>query len=315
MAYKYVMQADNVYCIDTKMFGFDHYGSCYLVKGKELALVDTGHPSQREIVRAAIKSYGFSVSDISYIFVTHCEHGDHSGNVTPLLAEAYRAKVYVNKIGAQALLIKEDRKKLESLLPPRLLARFGERQPVPEERIVLVNDGDIFDLGNGTRLRIIFAPGHQPSGIAILEEKNMGLFIDDLVGNYFSDADCSIILTPYGTDLQQNMESLKKLMLIPAKKLFLGHFGISDEPQYVMKRVLESMDKLIAIGAECVAEGKPEEIESRITASKMPEIEKLRESRGDVIYKYAVEELLPHQSAAFAKYYIKNYANNQSTKT
>ena len=89
MDYKYSMRADNIYAIDTKMFGFDRYSSAFLVEGKELALVDTGLPNQLESVREGIKSHGFSISDIAYIFVTHCEHPDHSGNAGTLLRESF----------------------------------------------------------------------------------------------------------------------------------------------------------------------------------------------------------------------------------
>jgi hypothetical protein len=58
-----------------------------------------------------------------------------------------------------------------------MAARFVEMVPVPPSRIEHLSDGDTFDLGNGERLKIIFSPGHQPSGIVILEEKNKGLFI------------------------------------------------------------------------------------------------------------------------------------------
>ena len=92
---------DNIYVIDTKMYGYDRYMSAYLVKGKEIALIDTGHPRQIESVRAAIKVHGFSISDISYIFVTHCEHLDHGGNVAPILRESPKASVYINPIGLE----------------------------------------------------------------------------------------------------------------------------------------------------------------------------------------------------------------------
>ena len=91
---------NNVYVIDTKMFGFDHYNAAYLVEGKEIALIDTGLPNQTETVRAAIKAHGFSISDISYIFITHCEHWDHRGNVAPLLRESRpEANVYIHPEG------------------------------------------------------------------------------------------------------------------------------------------------------------------------------------------------------------------------
>ena len=42
--------------------------------------------------------------------------------------------------------------------------RFAEMEPVPRERINAFNDGDVFDLGDGVRLRGVFTPGHQPGG-------------------------------------------------------------------------------------------------------------------------------------------------------
>ena len=301
---KYTERADNVYVIDTKMFGFEQYNSAYIVAGKEIALVDTGLPNQLEAVRAGIKAHGFSVSDISRIFITH-EHSDHCGNVAPLLRESPRAKVYIHPVGAERLTDPSTANaRLKALLLPQMLARFGEMEPVPASRIAYFNDGDVFDLGDGEKLRIIFAPGHQPGGVVILEEKNMGLFIDDLVGNYFTDADVSLILNPYGSDVKLSMASLRKLRDMPVTRLFLGHFGISDRPKEVIQRALGGMQQLLDIGAQCVAEGRPEDIEPRVTASKMPEAEKLRAIRGETLYQYTVEELIPHQSTAFAKYYL-----------
>ena len=65
-----IVKLDNIYVIDTKMFGFDHYCAAYLVEGKEIALIYTGLPSQHKTLRAGIKRYGFSIGDIDYIFVT-----------------------------------------------------------------------------------------------------------------------------------------------------------------------------------------------------------------------------------------------------
>jgi len=97
MEYKFEMQADNVYVIDTKMFGFDNYSSTFLVKGEELALIDTGLPNQLDAVRKGIMSHGFSISDISKIFISHA-HEDHSGNTGPLLRESTKANVYINPL-------------------------------------------------------------------------------------------------------------------------------------------------------------------------------------------------------------------------
>ena len=303
---KYAERADNVYVIDTKMFGFDNYNAAYLVKGKELALIDTGLPNQYETLRNSIKKHGFSVGDIAYIFVTHCEHPDHSGNVGNLVKDNPKVKVYINPVGAISLTdpsIEENKRKAELL--PQMAARFGTMTPVPPERITYLHDGDVFDLGNGEKLRIIFAPGHQPSGLVILAEKNKGLFINDLVGNFFPDADnFTLILTPYNSDVQKCMESLKMLMKLPVTRLFLGHFGINKKPKEVIQRALKGMQQLMDIGAQCVREGKPEEIAPRVLAHKAVETEKLKKARGNILYEYTRNELNTHHAKAFAKYYL-----------
>jgi len=154
MAYEYAKRADNVYMIDTRMFGFDRFQSSYIVAGKEVALIDTGVPTSLETVRAAIKEHGFAIEDISYIFVTHCEHPDHSGNVGMLLKENPQAKVYIHPIGAEYLTAPSiEAAKRKANLSVQMAARFGEMVPVPPPRIEHLSDGDTFDLGNGERLR------------------------------------------------------------------------------------------------------------------------------------------------------------------
>ncbi len=300
----FLERLNNVYVIDTKMWGFDHYSSSFLVKGKELALIDTGEPSQLEAVRASIRGHGFAISEISYIFVTHCEHLDHAGNVAPLLRESPRASVYINQKGLDYL-TDPDSIPWEEKFSPELLEKRKVRgviEPVPPSRIKYLNDGDVFDLGNDERLRIIYTPGHQPSGIVIYEEKHRGLFINDLIGNCFADANVHYTLNPFDSDNIQAIESLKKLMDLPAAYLYLGHYGISDKPKQVMSRAIDNMQRLLDIGTKYVREGRPERIADKVYEMILPELEKLRKVRGEALYKYATQEHVPFQAKLFAKY-------------
>ncbi len=298
-------QADNIYLIDTKMFGFERFNAAYLVKGKELALIDTGPASSTEVVRAGIKAHGFAIEDISYIFITH-EHGDHSGNAGKLLKENSKAKVYASPIDSEHLIDPARKRRwLKDTMKPEMAARFGEMHPVPASRLALLKDGDVFDLGDSEKLRIIFTPGHQPSGIVIYSEKSKGLFINDLVGLNFADAGAAWIFTPPKSDVKQAMESMKKIMDMPVSRLYLGHFGIWDNPKEVMQNAMKRMQRLMDIGAQCVKEGKPEEIEPRVLALMKPEAEKIKASRGgEGIYKYVSGELIPHLGGNFARYYL-----------
>jgi len=293
---------NNVYVIDTKMFGFDNYMSAYIVAGKEIALIDTGLPTQIDAVRAGIKAHGFSVSDISYILITH-SHPDHSGNVAPLLRESPKAKVYVHPLGVEQLVDPSVELAIrKKALPPRMHAKIGELEPVPLDRIQQLNDGDVFDLGNGERLRVTFAPGHQPDGVVLFEEKNKGLFINDLVGNYLPDADAHYALNPPNSDHKQAIQSIQKVIDLPVDYLYLGHYGICGNPKQVMTRAIDKMQQLLDIGIKYMREGKPDKIAPEVYKIIMPELEKLRVFRGEELYQYAAKDHIASQAKLFAQY-------------
>jgi glyoxylase-like metal-dependent hydrolase (beta-lactamase superfamily II) len=298
------MRVRNIDLIDTKMFGFDLYHSAYMVVGREVALIDTGAPTSWEAVRDAIWAQGFALQDIAHVFITHAEHPDHSGNVGALLKENDRAVVYVNPIGAEYLtdpaIESENRRRS---LAPSMAARFGEMEPVSPSRLRLLGDGDVVDLGDGVRLRVIFTPGHQPSGLVLFEEKHSGLFIDDLCGAYFADADAAWIFTPYRSDMRQAMASLKKIESLPAERLYLGHYGISERPQELLARALAKMQTLLDIGAQCMREERPEEIQRRVMATLIPEVEKICKVRDKTLCAYLRDELVPSLARGFAAYY------------
>ncbi len=301
-------QPGNIYTIDTKMFSFDRYMSAFIVKGKEVALVDTGQPSRLDIVREAIKAYGFNVADITSIFITH-SHPDHSGNVGGLLREAPRAVAYIHPLGVAQLIdpsLEADMRK--KVLPAYMHPQIGEMVPVAPERIRTVKDGDVFDLGDGERLRVIYAPGHQPDGIVLYEEKNRGLFINDLVGNCFLDADSHYILNPPGSDHRDSLKSLQKMKRLALDYLYLGHFGISDEPARIIQRSIEKTRQLLDLGRRYMKAGQPEKIAPEVYAILLEDLEKLRAARGEEVYRYATGAHISRQAEQFAEFCRQNLA-------
>jgi hypothetical protein len=138
----------------------------------------------------------------------------------------------------------------------------------------------------------------------ILEEKK-GLFINDLLGAYFADAEASFIFTPYRSDVKLAIESLKRVMDIPLSKLYLGHFCICSKPKEVIRNALEKMQQLLDIGTDCKDWRDPEEIAQKAMAIRMMEAEKLRVTRGEKLYQYLSQELIPSMSRAFASYYLE----------
>jgi glyoxylase-like metal-dependent hydrolase (beta-lactamase superfamily II) len=249
-----------------------------------------------------MKVHGVFPRDISHIFITH-SHPDHIGNVNPILRSNPKAKVYIHPLGAINLIDPSiEVAKRKSFIPPAMMARLGEMEPVPQSRIECLKDGDIFDLGDGEELRIIFAPGHQPDGIAIFERKNRGLFISDLVGNYFPDEGSHYPLNPPGSDHQQGIQSLQKLLDLQVSYLFLGHYGISDEPEKVIVQAIKDIQQLLDIGTRSMQQGNPGLIADEMYQMILPELEKLRKTRGEAVFQYAAQEHIPSQAQLFIKY-------------
>ena len=308
---EFATRADNVYMIDTHMMGFEHYQSSYIVKGKEIVMIDAGMPPALEIVRARIKAHGFSIQDISKIFVSHCEHPDHAGNAGAFVKENPEIKVFINPIGLEYMTNPEiEAEARRKVMLPQMAARFGTQLPVPTSNIEMLKDGDVFDIGDGEELEIMFTPAHQPSGFVVFEKKNKGLFINDLVGNYFPDCDFNLILTPPRSDILRAKEDLSKFQKMDIKKLYLGHFGIADDPAVVYKSALAGIQIQLDIAAWCIRDGRPEDIENRSLGSKYPEVEKLKK-RGEDLFEYTKTELITHHSHYFAEYYMKNIADKK----
>jgi len=304
-----IERLDNIYTIDTNMWNFDRYMSAFLVAGKEIALIDTGEPNKLEPVLTGIKKTGYSVSDISYIFCGHCEHADHAGNVAPILRLAPRAGVYINPVGFQSLLDpnKEIARK-RALDNPEVAAMRTDMEPVPASRIQKMKDGDTLDLGNGEKLTVYFTPGHQPSGITLYEHKHRGLFINDLVGNCFPDADAHYPISPLCSDFQNSIESLERLLSLQVDYLYLGHYGITDQPYPIMKKAIAMMQGLLDMGKAYVHAGKSGQIAARMLEMLDPEIKKLGTARGEKLYKYATGNHQRTQSQFFTQYCINKFS-------
>ena len=300
---------DNVYVIDTHMFGYPEYMSAYLIEGKELAMVDTGLPNQWDSILKGIEEHGFSPKDISRILLTHCEHPDHSGNVASILELSSKAKVYINPTGLQNLLdpsIQERARK--ATLPEKMVKRFGTTKPVPRDRIELIADQDVIDIGNEVRLKVFFTTAHQPSGYIILDEKNEGLFINDLAGNYFQDCDYCLNLHPPDSDFFVEYEMLKRIAEWPLKRLYLSHFGIVENAKEHLTRTLKRMEKMIDIAKKCIAENRPDDITRMIHQRNENEAKKLLRTRGEDLYQYAASEHIPPQAKSFTKQILKRFS-------
>ncbi len=138
---------DNVYFVGT----FDWSSSSHLIDtGEGLILIDSGFPYAMEKVLSNIVDFGFKLSDIKYLLISH-GHYDHMGSSLEL-REKYKTKLCLGV---------EDRLYANGTLDLTWAKELGFEYDMPFEPDVLLNDGDEITLGN-TTVKCYHTPGHTP---------------------------------------------------------------------------------------------------------------------------------------------------------
>lgn len=220
--------ADGFQVIDTKMHGFDGVTASFLVTGEQVALLETGPKNRAETVIAALDEAG--VESLDWIVVTHI-HLDHAGAAGTLAARYPDATVAVHEVGAPHLV---DPAKLWSsasrIYGDEMERLWGGIDPIPENRIRVLNDGDKVDLG-GRTLQAVETPGHAYHHHAYLDDSTGTVFTGDAVGVRLPDVRAIRPATPPPEfHLEKTIASIRKIESLNPTQLCPTHFGPVDAP-------------------------------------------------------------------------------------
>jgi flavorubredoxin len=140
------------------------YNAYLLSGGEKVAVVETVKAPFYEDYIANIRSL-VDPKDISYVIVNHTEP-DHSGSLGRLLEDAPNARVVCDR---------QCKNFVKNIL---------NRDVDP----LLVQDGDVLDLGNGVELSFVHAPFlHWPDTMFTFLKKEGMLFPCDFLGAHYSD--------------------------------------------------------------------------------------------------------------------------------
>lgn len=241
----------DLYYVDVGMYGTPEYGLAYILDAERPALVDTGTGYNHETVLEAVERVGISLEDVEVIAPTHV-HLDHAGGAS-LLAEACpNADVCIYEAGAQFLVdptrIWEGTK---AVMGDRI-RYYVEPAPIPEERVVPLEDGGTVDLGDHA-LEVHHAPGHAFHQAVFYDPANDGVFTADAAGINFPSIDGVLHTTPPpGFDLEGCLADVEMLRELDPAALYYGHFGDRETGTLLEEyaEVLESWVERVATKRE-----------------------------------------------------------------
>ncbi len=231
--------------IDTHMHGLPGITGTFLVTDEQTALVETGPKSTVEHVLAGLRRA--AIETLDWIIVTHI-HLDHAGAAGTLARYFPEARVAVHEVGVRHLV---DPSKLWSsasrIYGDAMERMWGGIDPLPEERIVALADGDKIELGS-TTLQAVDTPGHAGHHHAYLDVSSGVAFVGDALGVRLPDVGVMRPATPPPEfDLELAVASIGRLKELDPTEVYLTHYGSPAagtnpaSPQVVCNEAIEAL--------------------------------------------------------------------------
>jgi len=196
--------------------------NAYLVRGSEkTALIDTVEPEFAHVLLGQLES----VETLDYIIANHAEQ-DHSGTIPQVLAKFPGAKVVTN---------------------PKCRGMLIDLLEIPEEKFIIVADGETLSLGDKT-LEFVYTPWvHWPETISTYLREDKILFSCDFFGSHVATSNLYVsdesrvaeaakryyaeIMMPFRSIIAKNLDKIEKYEL---DLIAPSHGPIYNHPQYII---------------------------------------------------------------------------------
>jgi hydroxyacylglutathione hydrolase len=202
--------------------GLKGFLKCFLLKGRQAVLVDTGSTGDGRRIRDALPHYGVRLTDLALIVITHA-HPGHAGGLA-YLKERLNVPVAVHRLDADALRQGFNRPfspagKLGGLLCPLFPRGVGYAGVEPD---ILIEDE--FDLSPyGVAGKVISTPGHTPGSLSVILDGGQAIVGDLVVGGLIRRRKPSI--SAFADDENQVLASIQKMLDQSVNVVYSTHGG------------------------------------------------------------------------------------------
>src|SRR5215216_488508 len=197
--------------------------------GTSAALVESGPTTCLERLKAGLEDHGVSHEDVRQVFLTHIhlDHAGASGHLSELLPNA---TFYVHEVGYPHLV--DPSKLVKSatrIYGERMEELWGEAYPVPEDRIVILKDGEETETAGGV-LVAHDTPGHAYHHLAYLEPDSGALLTGDVAGIRLpGQAYIRPPTPPPEIDIEAWVQSINYIRQIGPSSLWPTHYGSYED--------------------------------------------------------------------------------------
>jgi len=294
---------DFTYLIDLKTAGYESFIAAYVLKEDKIAVVETGPTSSIPNLLAGLQEIGIQNEAVNYVMVSHI-HMDHAGGAGTLLQKLPNAKLLLHKRGAPHMVNPEKLWLYSRMALHEIVDLYGSIRSVPENRIIIPEDGMVIDLGERVKLQVIETLGHASHHQSFYEKESRTLFLGDAGGIYLQKLDTIIPTTPPPLHLEMKLSSLEKLIKLEPKLLCYTHFGHANN---AISR-LQAYVKQLKLWAKIVSESTERRDDLETIYSKIMEQDPSMKKAEEFIKKHIMlrQSVVMQSVQGFIQYFKKN---------
>ncbi|MFC1696182.1 MBL fold metallo-hydrolase [Pseudomonadota bacterium] len=229
--------------------------ACYLLEtDAAVAVVETGNNDSADRILRVLDIRGRRREEVSHVIVTHV-HLDHAGGAGKLMQHLPNARLAVHPRGARHVI---DPSRLEASAravygDKEFDAMYGTLVPVPEDRVLVMEDGDSLEVGK-RRLDFIDTPGHARHHFCIWDEQTRGWFTGDTFGISYRELDTSNgpFIFPTSTPIQFDppalIASIQRMLEKQPANMYLTHFGRVQDLKRLSADMISSVETFAVLG-------------------------------------------------------------------
>src|SRR5215213_9032544 len=197
--------------------------------GTSAALVETRPTTCLDRLTAGLKEHGVSHEDVRQVFLTHI-HLDHAGASGHLSELVPNTTFYVHEVGYPHLVDPSKLVKSATRIYGESMDElWGEAWPVPEDRIVILKEGEEAEAAGGI-LVAHDTPGHAYHHLAYLEPDSGALFTGDVAGiRRPGQAYVRPPTPPPEIDIEAWVRSINHIRQMNPASLWPTHFGSYED--------------------------------------------------------------------------------------
>lgn len=207
-----------------------------------LAMVDCGPESVFDNLVAGVRGLGRRPEEVRHLLLSHI-HFDHAGAAWRWARE-FGTTVYVHPRGEAHLLDPAALMSSATRIYGGHMGRlWGAMEPIPREKLRVVQDGEHLELGGGIVVRAVATPGHAQHHHAWWLESERAVFAGDVAGVMIPGGPVVPPCPPPDIHVEAWQESLARLRALRPEAVYVAHFGRMAEPE---ARFAELEERLLA---------------------------------------------------------------------